>query len=272
MSFGKGKSYKEQYDDKLEAYKRTRKQLEGFSDKAIIGKAKAQERADKLSQELDYLKPLKDKVKLSDSAKTHLADIYTAVNDGRKTEDIKSKYLEKGLHAEEDAITLYSLVTGVFHKKSDEFKENDYINGHIDFPTVNNTIVDTKCNWSIFQFNRVVARPINPIYKWQGKGYMWLWEKEKFELAYCLINTPEHLIQAEIKKLEYGFIGSQEDFAEAVKELRFNHTYDDKPNEEKIRIYKFERDPEDEELIKKYVIAAREYLNNFGKDMDDYEN
>lgn len=272
MSSGKGKSYKEQYDEKLEALKKTRKQLEGFSDKAIIGKAKAEERIEKLLIELDGLKLLKDKVKLSDSAKTHLADIYTVVNDGRKTEDVKSKYLRKGTNVEEDAITLYSLVTGIFHKKSDEYKENEYINGHIDFPTVEDTIVDTKCNWSIWQFNRIVARPINPIYKWQGKGYMWLWDKSKFELAYCLINTPEPLIQHEIKKLEYGFVGSQEDFAEAVKEIRYNHTYDDKPNEQKIRIYKFERNPEDEELIKKYVIAARDYLNNFGKDNDDYEN
>jgi hypothetical protein len=271
MSSPKGKSYREQYDDKLESYKKTVRQLENFSDNAIVGKEKAQKRADKLSQELDQLEPLKNKVRLSDSAKTYLADIYTQVNDGRDIEDVKSKYLEKGLHMEEDAITLYSLVTGVFHKKSEEYRDNGYINGHIDFPTVNDTIVDTKCNWSIWQFNRIVARPVNPIYRWQGNGYMWLWEKQRFELAYCLLNTPEHLIQREIKKLEYDFIGSQEDFAEAVKEIRHNHTYDDKPNKERIRIYKFERNTENEELIKKYVIAAREYLNNFGKDTDDYE-
>lgn len=271
MSSGKGKTYKEQYDEKLEKYRKTISQLQGFSDKAVIGKAKAQEKADKLSEELDILKPLVGKVKLSDSAKTHLADIYTVVNDGRKTEDIKSKYLEKGLNSEEDAITLYSLVTGIFHKKSEEYRENDYISGHIDFQTIDGTIVDTKCNWSIWQFNRVVARPVNIMHKWQGKGYMWLWDKPKFELAYCLINTPEHIIQQEIKKLEYGFIGTKEDWEDAVKELRFNHTYDDKSNEEKTRVFKFERDTEDEEMIKAYVTAAREYLNNFGKDMDDYE-
>lgn len=271
MSAAKGKSYRQQYDETFASMKSTREALEKFSDKALIGKAKAQEKYDKLKIKLDELDPLKDKIRLSDSAKTHLADIYTIVHDGRKAEDIKSKYLEKGLHMEEDAITLYSLVTGIFHKKSEEYKENDYICGHIDFPTIDDTIVDTKCNWSIWQFNRVKARPMNPMYIWQGRGYMWLWEKNNFELSYCLLNTPEHLIAKELLYLEKDFIGSFEDLEKAKEELRHNHIYDDMLNEDRLIRHKLERELEYEEQIKKHVIAAREYLNNFGKKEDVYE-
>jgi hypothetical protein len=106
---------------------------------------------------------------------------------------------------------------------------------------------------------------MNPIYAWQGVGYMWLWEDDFFELAYCLLNTPEHLIAKEIEWLIRDFTGTPEELEEAKAEVRHNHIYDDKPIEERLKIYRLERNTELEEKIVKYVTAAREYLNNFGK-------
>lgn len=264
MSSTTGKSYQEQYDEILAKRKAVRIRLEGYSDKALKAKEKDQIAFDKYTEQLNDLEPKKHLIELSETAKTHLCDIYTSVHDGRN-EDIKSKYMEKGLHIEEDAITLYCRHTGQFAVKNTEEKENAWIKGSKDFSTKQKKIVDTKVNWSIFQFNRLVGKPVNPVYIWQGKGYMWLWDEDEFDLAYCLLNTPEHLLLIEEKRLLYDFVGTSEDFQEACKELRYNHTYDDKPVEERVRIFNFQRDRDDEEKIKLYVEAGRNFLNNFGK-------
>jgi hypothetical protein len=91
---------------------------------------------------------------------------------------------------------------------------------------------------------------------------MWLWNLPKAELAYCLLNTPEKLIAAEEKKLLYDFIGSEEDYLEACKEVRRLHTYDDIPNKERIRLFKVDRDESRIERIKNRVIDCRKFLNN----------
>lgn len=276
MTDTKGKSYREQYNEAVAKLSEKTTQLIGYSDTAIKGKAKAQEAIKKLNETIKYLEPLKDKLRLSDSAKTHLCDLYTVAKYGR-TEDIKSKYLEKGLHMEEDAITLYSIVKKLSHKKNKEQRENDYITGHTDFPTINKRVVDTKVNWSIFQFNRVVAKPIKPLYKWQGKGYMWLWEMDWFDLAYCLLDTPDHLYKAEERKLMYELVGrseftsddEKEKYAEAFKELWHLHHYKDIPDEDRVRIFEVERDKADEDKIIKYVEAAREFMNSIDQKKTD---
>lgn len=210
----------------------------------------------------------KDKIHLSDSCKTHLCDLYTALKYNR-TEDIKSKYLEKGLHSEEDGITLWSLVTGLMHTKNTERKENDWLTGEMDFPSDDDYINDIKSNWTIFQFNRVRAKPLKPLYKWQAKGYMWLWNKQKARIIYALINTPEHLIKIEESRLKYDFVGTQEDWEEAVAEIRRLHTYDDIPNKDRVIPIEVLRDEADEELIKNRVEECRRFLNSLNNQEAD---
>lgn len=272
MTEPKGKSYKQQYDEAIITRREKIAARELLTERAVKTKIKLTTAIDELTKKINDLEPKQDSVQLSDSAKTHLCDLYTVAKYGRH-EDIKSKYLEKGLHMEEDAITLYSVVKRVHHEKNTEEKENDYIKGHIDFPTLLDCIVDTKSNWNIFTFNRVVARPIKPLYAWQGKGYMWLWEKERFELAYCLLDTPEHLYKAEQRKLMYELVGRQEFTSDEEKEMYSGalfdlhklHHYKDIPDEEKIRIFELKRNKEDEEKIKRYVVAAREFMNSIDK-------
>ena len=218
---------------------------------------------------LEKLDLIKNKVNLSDTCKTHLSDIYTRVVYDR-TEDLKSKYLEKGLLMEEDAITMYSLLTGDYFEKNTERKENGFIQGEMDFSTID-MAVDTKVNWSIFQFQRVVSKPIKPLYEWQLRGYMWLYRKSKGRLVYCLLNTPEHLIKREQTKFMYEVYGREidmtekerADFAEACIEITRNHTYDDMPLEERVKIFDINQSDEYEDRIIKRVQECREYLKDF---------
>jgi predicted nucleotide-binding protein (sugar kinase/HSP70/actin superfamily) len=58
---------------------------------------------------------------LSEGAKGHVIDVFTQWKYHRR-EDIYSKYIEKGNELEEDAITLVSVLTGIFHKKNEKNK------------------------------------------------------------------------------------------------------------------------------------------------------
>jgi hypothetical protein len=82
------------------------------------------------------------------------------------------------------------------------------------------------------------------------------------ELAYALINTPEHLIRREEKILLYDFVGSEQDYIDACAELRRNHIYDDIPIEERLRIFDVSYSEERIEKIKKRVVECRWFLNN----------
>lgn len=201
---------------------------------------------------------------LSESCKTYLADIYTEVMFDRK-DDIKSKYLEKGLLLEEDAITQHSMNTGKMYRKNKQRLHNEFIDGEFDYEDAALQIVkDAKVNWSIIQFNRIASKPIDINYKWQLKGYMWLKDYKKAELVYSLLNTPEHLIVKEERKLKYE-LPDEADYEAACAELRHNHIYDDIDIKDKERVYNVNHTDEDIEFIKQQIVYARAYLNNFSK-------
>lgn len=251
------------YADQLISAKSKHTEL---SDKLVNASSRVMEKTkdkwydeiESLESKIKMLEQIKDYPNLSDGCMTHLCDLRTAVKYGR-TEDIKSKYLKKGLLLEEDAITAYSLFTKQFHKKNDERKFNNWIVGTCDM-VLPDIIKDTKINWSIFQFGRVLAKPIKSLYHWQLDGYMWLWNKEKGELIYVLLDTPKHLIAAEKKKLLYDWYGSEDDYEAACVDIDRLHTYEDIPPEERIITFSVERSEERIERIKNRVEECRQYL------------
>src|ERR1051326_1890458 len=111
---------------------------------------------------------------LSESAKTHMMDVYVSNKYGIQ-DDISNKYVEKGLSCEEDSITLYSRVNKVFFKKNTERLFNDFIQGEPDLFSGESIktaqkIVDIKSSWSIYTYLRTFTKPVNNMYYWQGQG------------------------------------------------------------------------------------------------------
>ena len=210
----------------------------------------------------------KDEIQLSEGAKTHLMDIYISEKYGRNTE-IENKYIKKGLAVEEDGITLYSRLKKVFFKKNEQQMKNLFIRGTPDMFVGKaiheaDRIPDIKCSWNVYTFYRTFIKDVNSLYYWQGMGYMWLTGAKYFDLAYCLVNTPESLIESEFKSIWYKLGCPDEDdgnFQDACKEIRKSLTYDDIPLNEKLLEYTIERNDDDIELIKKKVTAARKFLN-----------
>lgn len=260
MTNPKGKSNLQKYQEAEEAYDLAREKYRNLANKGTKTAENLLEKLNKLGNKIKFLESVKNVPYLSDSCKTHLCDLHTVIKYGR-TRDVKNKYLEKGLLLEEDAITLVSLFTGQFFKKNEERRSNGFICGEADIED-ECLIWDTKVSWDIFTFRRTIPKAIDPVYHWQLDGYMWLWDKPKARLAYTLINTPEHLIKLEEKRLLNDFVGTEEDYKDACADLRKNMIYDDIPLEEKVVIFEVERNATREEAIKKRVMECRQFLNS----------
>jgi hypothetical protein len=138
---------------------------------------------------------------LSVGAKTHILKLAKEFVYGYQ-EDISSKYMEKGLTVEDDSIALYNEVFFTNHVKNTERKTNDWITGECDIATPTK-IIDIKSSWSLPTFPAISAAGESKTYEWQGRCYMWLWDVDQFEIAYCLVNTPEELIGYESHDLHF---------------------------------------------------------------------
>lgn len=206
---------------------------------------------------------------LSETAKTNLIDVYVSNRYGRNT-DIQNKYIQKGLLVEEDSITLYSRVTKTFHKKNEMPLNNDFIKGTPDLyrgESINKAdhIIDIKSSYDIFTFFRNYNSDLNSLYYWQVQGYMDLTGASSASVAYCLVDTPDQIINDEKRRLLWKMgvaTEDNEDFKQASAELDRLLTYSDIPLNERLIEFYVERDQDKIELMHRKVEKAREYLNN----------
>jgi len=174
--------------------------------------------------------------------------------------DFFSKYVEKGLAVEHLAIEMLSdhLQTPLF--KNDEYFSNDFVHGCPDILT-DDMVYDTKVSWGLFSFPYFDKEVTNKDYYLQLQAYMWLTGLKKAALVYCLIDTPQPLVDQELKKLYYQSGGRAEDWTpEAYEHLYVNYRYDDIPAKERIKVLPVERDDKTIALIEARVKECRMYL------------
>jgi hypothetical protein len=181
--------------------------------------------------------PKKKSESLSECTKTHLVDVYVSKMYNRFRE-INAKQLDKGNDTEEDSITVVSRLTGKLFKKNEDHLSNEFIKGTPDLFTGESiynaeTIRDTKSSWDAYSFFRAKAKPLDPMYYWQGMGYMWLTGAKSCSIDYCLNNTPFNLVMKELNKESYNY---PEADTPAWVELQIiaNHVYDEKTFKEYI--------------------------------------
>jgi hypothetical protein len=280
MSKAKGKSNLEKWNELNEKITEGNKKYAGMKPELKSSQNFLDNIYD-MGQERDKIESYKHVPHLSESCKTKLAEIYTAATTERK-KDVKSKFMEKGLLLEEDAITQYSLLTGKMYRKNTVRLNNGMVEGEFDIEDEDtDTILDTKVCWDIFTFDAKVSKRFDPVYEWQGDTYMWLRNRKNFRLIYSLLNTPAYLVKREELKLMYEFFGSESNYQDSSEELKGlynealiqinkNHLYDDLPLQRKIRVYETIRSEERIEQLKSAIPHWRNYLNNFGKSVDTY--
>lgn len=208
---------------------------------------------------------------LSDTAKAFVRKIWLQNKKGVRI-DIKSKYLDKGLYAEEDSITLISEVDKVLYVKNEERKENEDHTGECDifkeFPT-KKIVIDVKSCWDPETF--MAAKP-DPIYEGQGDVYMDLWDADEFHLKYCLVDAPPHLVQKAKDDAKWKYYSGDMTDAELdalekmmqpiYDQIDRNMVYSNNPlftKEERVKTFIFYRSKERKALMVERVKMAREY-------------
>lgn len=202
----------------------------------------------------------------------------------------ESKYTDKGLIQEDNAITLVSRLKKRLYIKNTERLTNDYLTGEPDL--VDNKIIlkterggDIKCSWSLWTFP-FADDELDPKYEWQNHGYMFLTGAKEWETIYCLMNAPAELITNEKKGVWYKMGMPDEadpDYVEKCIEIEKNMIFDmkeflaenpygfdfhctdwqyDIPMSERVVSFLVKRDEAKIEKIKSVVERCRIYLND----------
>lgn len=198
---------------------------------------------------------------LSKTAQKHLIEVYIAEKYGRKR-DIQTKQMKKGVEAEQDSIDLLSMYLKLPFSKNEERFKNDFITG---LPDIINgdTIIDIKSSYDLWTFLGNIPDKLDNLYYWQMQSYMWLTGTKNATIAYCLVNTPESIIQQEkyylLKKMDVISEESPEFIKEAMK-IEFNMTFDDISIDERILTFNISRSEDDILRIENKVLKARTFL------------
>lgn len=240
-----------------------------------------------LELELKELEKIKDEIVLSETAKTHLREVYWATRCGHKR-DIYSKYFENGKLGEESGIALISelddpdlfeMGTVVYEKCNLPRQYNDHFEGECDIKS-SPKIQDIKCCWDIFTFFKHVDEMlkndgdiVNNDYKCQGIVYMELYGESEFWLRYCLVNMPKSLLEQQLKRILWDFGGVENEMYEnACVEFSRKHNYDHLPLNARVATFKIKRDVSKYVNLCRKVEKAREYLNWYSQEMFWFEN
>ena len=167
-----------------------------------------------------------------------------------RREEIFSKYMDKGIFMEDEAIEFAGKILGWEGVKNEVLFDDTHLTGTPDV-ILEGMIVDIKCSWGCFTFPIFETQP-NKDYWWQLQGYMALTGKERSQLVYCLMDMPEDLLERELARSK-GM-----DSSEAEEIVRF-HTYSNLPDKLRIRKFDIEYDPKAIESIRSRVEECREY-------------
>lgn len=184
-----------------------------------------------------------------------------------KHKEFSNKYTEKGNHCEERGITafdhyvqkqvrqgLWKFTDPVVLSKNEKVYYGDHFVGTPDIVEPD-FLADIKCPYSLENFILATADD----YEEQLQGYMHLTGVHKALLVYCLLDAPEWIIEWETRTLQRK---ANPDMADEIAEaVRRNMTFDNVPNDKKVKIFEIEYKPE---LIKGYqekVVKCQTYYN-----------
>jgi len=194
---------------------------------------------------------------LSETAKTYIQDYFKEKELGIAKE-FWSRYTDKGLQMEDKAIEFAGqFFVWDFVIKNEEKYSNEYINGTPDVIT-KDLLADIKCSWNMGTFPIFEDEIPTKNYWWQLQSYMWLTGHSTSELVYVLTNTPEQIVEDEIRRMHWKLnkIDEDLDLREAVQS---QHNFSHIPNSLRIKRFIVERDEQAIEQIKEKVELCRNY-------------
>jgi hypothetical protein len=211
---------------------------------------------------------------LSEAAQTYLIELYTYMVHGRRFKDKAQfiKQIQKGNLVEEDSLDLISRLDKQFYFKNDERLNNEFFTGEPDVYLGKSIreakwIEDVKSSWDLETFMpRWLQTELDPIYWWQLQGYFDLTGATEGAVSFCLVNTPEPILNDEKRRLLYTLGAATDEnpeYKRLAAELEFNSKFDDIPlNEKRIR-FLVKRDDEAIAKAKKRVERCRRWLAEY---------
>lgn len=228
---------------------------------------------------------------LSDTAKTHLIDVFVSQVWGRR-EELNNKYLEKGNVREEDNVTLLALTKKLMLRKNTERLENDFISGELDLfigkeISKAEKVYDTKTSFSAHTFFRSKNSPLPSNYKWQVTGYMDLSGAKSAGVAFGLVNGTAKQIMKEKYNLSFLYnevdVNQNPEYVKKCIQIEKNHIFDmkafvnenpgfdfhcdpdkwewDIPIDQRSHIFEVPRVQADIDKIHWKVLVARQWMN-----------
>lgn len=178
--------------------------------------------------------------------------------------EFDSKYTQKGNEVEDNSIEFIAenLDYGFLIKNEEHF-EDEFMCGTPDIITSKH-IIDVKNSWDCFTFPIFDKEIQNKDYFYQLHGYMHLTGIKKAKLVYCLMDTPEHLIEREARNYSYknGYGELDKDTYDSFYDKM---TYRDIPIHQRIKVFEFDYDEKVIEKIKERVLECRNYINSIYK-------
>jgi hypothetical protein len=162
--------------------------------------------------------------------------------------EVSAKVLEKGNEVEPASLELLNTVRGLSLVKNTERRNDGFITGECDlFDQARNCGHDLKSSWSVATFPIAQVDCEDKLYEWQMRGYMKLWNAPRWEVNYCLVDTPERLIGFEPLAL---------------------HIVGHIPECMRVTTWVIERDMAKEAAIVEKVKAARDYYAQVIREFD----
>lgn len=154
---------------------------------------------------------------------------------------INSKYIEKGITHEQDSIDLLNKVRLTDYTK--HYGRIDYVqlSGECDILT-DDTVIDLKTSWSLITWPGTPAEAHNKAYEWQLRAYMYLYERPKAELIFCMVSTDPELCKYEPEDI---------------------HQVDHIDPYMRITVVSYERDLDLEEQMRQRLDAAHAYADSY---------
>ena len=178
---------------------------------------------------------------LSQGAKTYIRQVAKQDFFGYRVE-LDNKYINKGKDQEQDSIDLLNAVRFTNYKKNDVRIEYEYMTGECDI-LADDRVIDIKTSWNLETWPATPGEAHDNDYEWQGRAYLMLYEREIFELVFCMVTT-------------------KDEFLNQWEQIDLHHVDHIAP-EKRITSVIYERDLEKEELIREKLIFANEYYSQY---------
>lgn len=192
--------------------------------------------------------------------------------------------IKKGLECEQDSMDLVDRVIPTSQPMRLRFNRqlsNDYITGTPDVVLFDDGYIeDIKTSHTLATFQDA---ELEDLYYGQGQGYMQLVNEFidahnieidngvigkrlnpilKYRLIYCLVKTPEHMVNEERARLGWKFQNDQanEDFQKYDKQILANQNVVDKfADGDKVKVFEFDYDKNYIDLLYKKIDKARQF-------------